>query len=251
MRNVSSGSVMCGVVAGCLALTVTGCQSSSTTAPESMTATPSSAQSGARTPAVSTAGQVDYACALARDVRHDPGEFNSSNFAIGDGASAAEYEVGGAQALLGAPLSAQVKGHEDLSRAAMTIGTGITNVDLKKLNTGVATLSDRCAKRGLPAGHPDISGPGRVAYACALISDVQKNHDPVSSWTFRTDDAADPGEFEAAGASGLLGSMTGSHLAGHRAMSDAAMQIYRGLSTLDVHDTQRGIDAFAKSCRHA
>lgn len=248
MTRATSAAVrraMVGVAAASVAITVAGCPASGDE-PQASEAGQTASQDE---PDLSKAGRVDYACALAQDVKADDHPFTEKTLQIGDRADAGEFEISGASGLLGAVSGTRLPGHEKLSDAAANVYTGMTAVDLKKLNGGVAELAQHCTDRDLPKGDPDVSDKGRVAYACALAKDLKAHDDPVSSWTFTAGDDADPAQHKAAGAAGLLGATVGGTVPGHAKLSDAGRVIYEGLTRLRPEKVQQGIDDLARECR--
>lgn len=236
---------MVGAAAASVAITIAGCPASGGEPQASETEQTASSDA----PDISTDGRIDYACALAQDVKADDHPFTAKTLGIGDDADAEEFEASGAAGLLGAASGTHLPGHEKLSDAAANVYTGMTTVDLKKLNGGIAELDQHCTDRDLPKGDPDVSDKGRVAYACALAKDLKAHDDPVSSWTFEPGDHADPAQHKAAGAAGLLGAMVGGTVPGHAKLSDAGRVIYEGLTQINVKRVQQGIDDLARGCR--
>ncbi len=201
----------------------------------------------AKVPDVSAAGRLDYACALAVDASTNHGPVDSWNIAVGDDADPVMHEVAGASGLLGALVGAHVAGHPELSEAATAYSSGLVQLDMKKMQQGLDDLAQGCRHENIPERRPDISTQGRVGYACALASDVAAHGGPTEEWLTVGDDAG-PAAYEWGGAVGLLGAMTGSHVAGHQDLSEAASDILAAITRGDVKRVEQGLDALTTAC---
>jgi hypothetical protein len=178
----------------------------------------------ATVPDVSAHGRLDYACALAIDANSNHGRVDSWNIAVGDDADPVMHEVAGAGGLLSGFGGARLEHHQNLSKAAQSYYSGLMQIDTARMQRGLDDLVTGCRRDRLPVHEPDVSAGGRITYACALASDVEAHGGPVENWVGGRDKTL-PAAYELAGSVALLGAWSGSHLKGHRNLSDTAIKI--------------------------
>lgn len=99
---------------------------------------------------------------------------------------------------------------------------------------------------GCSASGPDVSADGRLDYACALAAHAQDSG-PADEWNL-TPGEADTAVGAVAAASALLGGMTGTTLAGHKQLSEAAAAQYAQIARAAAADLQGSIDDMAAAC---
>ncbi|MPV48847.1 MULTISPECIES: hypothetical protein [unclassified Pseudactinotalea] len=196
-------------------------------------------------PDVSADGRLDYACALAARAQ-DSGPAQEWTLTPG-AADPALNAVAGAAALLGGMTATTLEGHEDLSEAAKVQYAQITRVDSDGIQAGIDNMTAACDRSGLPEGEPDISLPGQVAYACALVADARQAG-PPAEWDPLVGDDAEPAIIETLGAAALTGALTATPLPDHADLTEAGQDLYRAATTLDTNGLTDGLNTFGDAC---
>lgn len=203
---------------------------------------------GDSAPAPSPEGLANFACALVEDIDTPIEEWDLS---IGGSEIDGELvSASAAASLLGARSGFPLEGYPDLYPAEVPMGVAQLNPEI--LAPELEELREGCESEGLPAKELDLSTEGRIGFACTLIADVNQSGGSIEDWV-ETAGEEDPGAngftlTEVFGATGLVGVDLAVTLAGHEEISEAATQMVRGATTLNIEAIDEGLDAFNGAC---
>lgn len=156
-----------------------------------------------------------------------------------------------AAALMGGFSGEPLSGYEYLYPPAKQLAVSAQRQAVGGMQASLDELAQRCNEMGLLQGGVDTSIAGRIAFACAMDSEIQ-GEDVFAERGRQSRDA--PGEggpspvTQAYSVAALLGALTASPLETHAELSDPAKALLHALARADTAQTQSAIDDIHRTC---
>lgn len=201
-------------------------------------------QGSSQGPDVSQAGQVEYACALARHVQDEHGDADSWGEPVGDDADPAMRETASVASLLGGSGGFVLPEHEDLSELGQDLFKGVISIDNDTIEDSLDEIVSACQDDDLSAS-ADVSHSAQIDYACALAAYVVDEHGGSETWDGIGDERA---WHEAGSVAALVGALNGQILSDHKELSEAGKGIFQGVSRIKTDELDTSLDDFISAC---